>query len=97
MLSRRGGYRNEEDTGYDAGGFHGAGACCVRRQRGTGFTEFSVCGGGHTAAVIEQIGLASDFSHLSTGGGACIEFLTGKKLPALDALEKSWELFGGRI
>ena len=59
--------------------------------------EFSVCGGGHTAAVIEQIGLASDFSHLSTGGGACIEFLTGKKLPALDALEKSWELFGGRI
>ena len=59
--------------------------------------EFSVCGGGPTAAVIEQIGLASDFAHLSTGGGACIEFLTGKKLPALDALEKSWELFGGRI
>lgn len=58
--------------------------------------EFSVCGGGHTAAVIEQIGLEPEFSHLSTGGGACIEFLTGKKLPALDALEKSWEMFGGK-
>ncbi|MDU9376105.1 Phosphoglycerate kinase [Methanocorpusculaceae archaeon Sp1] len=59
-------------------------------------SDFSVCGGGHTAAVIEQLGLEPQYSHLSTGGGACIEFLTGKKLPALDALEKSWELFGGK-
>lgn len=58
--------------------------------------EFSVCGGGHTAAVIEQIGLEPMYTHLSTGGGACIEFLTGKKLPAIGALEKSWELFGGK-
>lgn len=58
--------------------------------------EFSVCGGGHTAAVIERLGLASQYSHLSTGGGACIEFLTGKKLPAISALEKSWEMFGGK-
>ncbi len=57
---------------------------------------FSVCGGGHTAAVIEQLGLEPMYSHLSTGGGACIEFLTGKKLPALDALERSWEMFGGK-
>ena len=55
--------------------------------------EFTVCGGGHTAAVIEKLGLASEYSHLSTGGGACIEFLTGKKLPAIDAIEKSWEKF----
>lgn len=54
---------------------------------------FSVVGGGHTAAVIEQMGLASSYSHLSTGGGACIEFLTGKKLPAVAALEASWEHF----
>jgi len=40
--------------------------------------EFSVVGGGHTAAVIEKLGLGPDFTHLSTGGGACIEFLTGK-------------------
>ncbi|HJJ98692.1 MAG TPA: phosphoglycerate kinase [Methanocorpusculum sp.] len=56
--------------------------------------EFSVCGGGHTTAVIERLGLGPMYSHLSTGGSACIGFLTGKKLPALDALERSWELFG---
>ncbi len=56
--------------------------------------EFSVVGGGHTAAVIEKMGLDKDFTHISTGGGACIEFLTGKVLPAVDALEQSKKLFG---
>jgi phosphoglycerate kinase len=56
--------------------------------------EFSVVGGGHTAAVIEKMGLEGDFTHISTGGGACIEFLTGKKLPAVDALEQSKKIFG---
>jgi len=56
--------------------------------------EFSVVGGGHTAAVIEKLGIEQDFSHISTGGGACIEFLTGKKLPAVDALEQSKKIFG---
>ncbi|WP_319378454.1 phosphoglycerate kinase [uncultured Methanocorpusculum sp.] len=56
--------------------------------------DFSVCGGGHTVAVIEQLGLEPQYSHLSTGGGACIEFLTGKKLPAIAALEESWKKFG---
>lgn len=56
--------------------------------------EFSVVGGGHTAAVIEKMGLDQDFTHISTGGGACIEFLTGKKLPAVDALEQSKKIFG---
>jgi phosphoglycerate kinase len=56
--------------------------------------EFSVVGGGHTAAVIEKMGLENDFTHISTGGGACIEFLTGKKLPAVDALEQSKKIFG---
>ncbi|HOH80208.1 MAG TPA: phosphoglycerate kinase, partial [Methanoregulaceae archaeon] len=57
-------------------------------------TPFSIIGGGHTAAVVEQLGIERDFSHISTGGGACIEFLTGKKLPAVEALERSKELFG---
>ncbi len=56
--------------------------------------EFSVVGGGHTAAVIEKMGLDADFTHISTGGGACIEFLTGKVLPAVDALEQSKKIFG---
>ena len=56
--------------------------------------EFSVVGGGHTAAVIEKLGIERDFTHISTGGGACIEFLTGKKLPAVEALEESYKLFG---
>ncbi|OPX64193.1 MULTISPECIES: phosphoglycerate kinase [unclassified Methanoregula] len=56
--------------------------------------EFSVVGGGHTAVVIEKMGLDKDFTHISTGGGACIEFLTGKVLPAVDALEQSKKIFG---
>ena len=57
-------------------------------------TPFSIIGGGHTAAVVELLGIERDFTHISTGGGACIEFLTGKKLPAVEALERSKELFG---
>jgi len=56
--------------------------------------EFSVVGGGHTAVVIEKLGIESAFTHISTGGGACIEFLTGKKLPAVEALEESKRIFG---
>lgn len=56
--------------------------------------EFSVIGGGHTAVVIEKLGLDKEFTHISTGGGACIEFLTGRKLPAVAALEESKRLFG---
>ena len=56
--------------------------------------EFSVVGGGHTAAVIEKLGIDQDFTHISTGGGACIEFLTGRKLPAVEALEQSKKIFG---
>jgi phosphoglycerate kinase len=56
--------------------------------------EFSVVGGGHTAVVIEKLGLDTSFTHISTGGGACIEFLTGRKLPAIAALEESRKIFG---
>ena len=57
------------------------------------YAEFSVVGGGHTAAVIESMGIDQKFSHISTGGGACIEFLTGKTLPAIEALAVSKERF----
>jgi phosphoglycerate kinase len=62
--------------------------------KAAGEASFSVVGGGHTAAVIDKLGIEKKFSHISTGGGACIEFLTGKKLPAVAALEASREIFG---
>ena len=50
---------------------------------------FSVAGGGDTAQLLDKLKLKNKFSFFSTGGGAMLKFLAGKKLPALEALEKS--------
>jgi len=50
-------------------------------------TAFSIAGGGDTLAAIEQFGVTDEISYISTGGGAFLEFLEGKKLPALEILE----------
>ena len=55
---------------------------------------FTVAGGGHTVAVIEELGLATSFDHLSTGGRALINFLAGKELPLVTALRRSFAKFG---
>lgn len=47
---------------------------------------FSVAGGGDTLSAVEQFGVADKISYLSTGGGAFLEYIEGKKLPALEAL-----------
>ena len=47
---------------------------------------FSIAGGGDTLAAIEKYGVASDIDYISTGGGAFLEFLEGRELPAVAAL-----------
>ena len=48
---------------------------------------FSLAGGGDTLAAIEKYGIEDSISYISTGGGAFLEFVEGKKLPAVDILE----------
>ena len=47
---------------------------------------FSIAGGGDTLAAVDKYGIAGDVSYISTGGGAFLEFLEGKELPAVTAL-----------
>jgi len=50
---------------------------------------FSLVGGGHTVAAVEQFGLEKKMGYVSTAGGALIEFLMGEKLPGVAALEEA--------
>ena len=50
-------------------------------------SAFSIAGGGDTLAAVSKYKISDDVSYISTGGGAFLEFLEGKKLPAVAMLE----------
>ncbi|MBW6516932.1 MAG: phosphoglycerate kinase [ANME-2 cluster archaeon] len=50
---------------------------------------FSVIGGGHIAAALYKLGIEARIDHVSTGGGACLDFLAGEKLPGIEGLKES--------
>jgi phosphoglycerate kinase len=67
----------------------GTNALAAAAAAATSAGAFTVIGGGDSAAAIRRAGLATSVSHVSTGGGAALEYLAGDSLPGLEALEGS--------
>jgi len=66
----------------------GTKAVAVAVAEATGKGARSVIGGGDSASAIQKLGLEDKVSHISTGGGASLEFLEGKKFKCLEILDE---------
>ena len=58
---------------------------------------FVIIGGGHTSALVNEKKVVDMVDHNSTGGGACLNMLAGRRMPVIEALEISAEIFGDRL
>lgn len=63
---------------------------CVSRSK-----AYKIVGGGHTISVLNKYGLIEKIDHVSLAGGALITYLSGERMPVLEALEESYRIFGG--
>ena len=57
----------------------------------------TIIGGGHTSALVNQRGASKFMTHNSTGGGSTMSFLSGERMPVIEALKKSYSIFSQRL